>query len=189
MELEVIAFFVVASVMLVLSMLLIISVGIGRLSSSVGIRRDGIPIGDRAPAWSLLDLEGAGHETPNREKWQLLFFTDLSFKEYSDAARGLSQLHGSTDVEVLLMSTVDARLTEVIARAFGLKVPIIHVSESLCRKYRVRVYPLAFILDPGGRVRSVALANRGDVLLRMRQMAGIVPTTSIRATVPNNPAG
>src|SRR5436305_14758044 len=95
-------FLVLELLFIVLALLAIVRTGFARLSSSVGIARDGFPPGKAVPSWSLPDLEGHLRVTPASDHWQLLVFANRSLASFPELVRGMNHLSQSTqELEVL----------------------------------------------------------------------------------------
>jgi hypothetical protein len=167
-----VAFLAVELVVLVLVLLALTRVGIARLESAAGIWRDGLPRGATAPAWEAYDLEGRAHQSPSRDKWQVLIFSDHSLAAFPSLVTGMKKLPtASPNVEVLLMSRDGIALSEITARTLDLHTPILANQHGLDRRFRVRVAPYAFVIDPAGVVRWLGLVNTEDQLFHMARMA------------------
>lgn len=164
--------------LLLLTLLTIIRAGLARLESATGILRDGLPAGQSAPAWTGPDLSGQRKQIPNQAKWQILVFADHSLAAFPSLAEGMDNLQvAAGEVEVLLISSDSVRLCEATRRVLELKVAIVRDTASLFRRFRVRVKPFAFVLDPIGTVRWVGLVNTKEQLVHMLRLA--------RTTSPN----
>lgn len=143
-----------------LALLAIVRTGFIRLESSIGLRRDGLPYGKTAPSWSLPDLEGHLRVTPAGDHWQLLIFVDHSLASFTELVAAINQLFATyQELEVIVLSRDDQELCEATVRVLDLRVPLVRVNQAFYDRYRVRVMPFAFILDPLGKVQWVGLAN------------------------------
>src|SRR5260370_13272321 len=71
-------FVCVALILIAATLFIMMSAGFARLESSIGIMRDGIPLGKQAPSWQLSDTQGDYYMTPTNEKWQFLIFANYS---------------------------------------------------------------------------------------------------------------
>lgn len=147
-------------VLIVLVLLAMVQTGFARLSSSIGIARDGLPPGKLAPPWSLPDLEGHLRVTPAGDHWQCLIFAEHSLASFPDLVVGMNHLAATVqELEVLILSRESRDLCEATVRALDLQVPIVQVDQAFYDRFRVRVMPFAFLLDPRGKVRWVSLVN------------------------------
>lgn len=178
-----ITFLGVGAMFIVLAMLAIVRTGLMRLESSEGIWRDGLPSGKAAPSWSLPDLEGNLRITPSGDHWQFLIFADHSLASFPNLVAGMNHLAATgQDLEVLVLSRDSRDLCEATVRALDLQIPIVQVDQEFYDRYRVRVMPFAFLLDPRGTTRWVGLVNKEDQLFHVWRI--------IRATVhDNSPSG
>jgi hypothetical protein len=162
----------VAGLLVALTLLVLIGVGIVRLESPLGVLRDGLQPGERAPRWALRDLDGVERRSPS-SRWQLLVFGDHSLREFGGFAEALNRLQeNSPELEIVLLSRGHPDLTDYILRqVLDLRVPIVHVDEAFYRRYDVRVMPFLYFIDPGGVIRAPAIVNQERTLLRMWQLA------------------
>jgi hypothetical protein len=100
-----ITFLGVEIALVALAGLAIIRIGFIRLDTWIGIARDGIPIGNAAPSWSLPDVAGHLRVTPARDRWQFLIFTDRSLVGLPELVDGLRAFAAKvTEAEILLIS-------------------------------------------------------------------------------------
>lgn len=158
--------------LILLALLAIVRTGIARLNSSIGIARDGFPPGKAVPIWSLPDIEGDVHSTPAGDRWQLLVFANRSLVAFPQVIQGMHRLAqmASPELEVLVLSTEDKESSQVTAQGLDLRVPLVSVDQAFYDRFRVRVMPFAFFLDPSGIVRWVGLVNTEDQLLHAWHM-------------------
>jgi hypothetical protein len=113
---------------LALVLLAIVRIGFVRLGSVVGIARDGFPPGKRVPTWSLLDLDGKLHGTPQGTSWQMLLFANRSLVAFPELVAGIERvIHILQDVEVLLITQEKQAEAQITAEGLGLHVPVISV--------------------------------------------------------------
>jgi|SRR5579863_3606413 len=143
-----------------LILLAIVRTGFARLNSPIGITRDGFPPGTVAPTWSLPDLEGHAHVTPTGDHWQFLIFADQSLASFPELVAGMHRLAQEVkELEVLVISQESRSDCQVTAQQLELQVPLVPASAAFYERFRVRVMPFAFLLDPRGIVRWVGLVN------------------------------
>lgn len=175
-------FLVVELMCIVLSLFAIIRTGYLRLNSSLGIARDGFPPGKPVPPWSLPDLDGRLRITPASDHWQLLVFANQSLEAFPDLINGIHYLaYYAQELEVLVMSQDSKEDCRTMAKELDLQVPIVPVDPAFYDRYRVRVMPFAFFLDPRGIVRWVGLANEEEQLIHAWRMAQV----PLRANQPS----
>jgi len=159
--------FVAAEILLLLACVsALIALGVGSLESRMGITRDGIGIGKRAPMWQARDLAGQVRRGPHGSSWQVLVFADQELAVFQDLRAGLNRIHSSdSDIEVLLLSPRSKEICDVIADSLAISVPMIPAAEDLYGRFRVRVKPFVHVIDPHGVVRAKGVANY-EVTLR-----------------------
>jgi hypothetical protein len=169
---QMVAYIAVASLLVVLAAAATLRIGLLRLESKLGVGRDGLSEGTRAPAWRLRDADGVARRSPNPNAWQLLVFSDHSLKEFPRLAFGLGELAAQEEAaEVLLLARHDSDLkieaTQIVLEGFDLDIPIIPVGQKLYWKYNIRVLPFLVIVDPDGIVRASGLVNEETHLMSM----------------------
>jgi hypothetical protein len=158
--------------LIALVLLAIVRIGFARLGSSIGIARDGFPPGKVVPSWSLPDLEGHMCFTPRGDRWQLLIFANRALVAFPELIDGIHRLAETVqELEVLILSYEGREQSTVTAQGLGLQVPVVPVETTFYARYRVRVMPFAFFLDPQGVVRWVGLVNTGSQLFHAWQIA------------------
>lgn len=169
-----ILFLVVQLLFIVLSLVAIVRTGYLRLNSSLGIARDGFPPGKSAPPWSLPDLNGRLRVTPAGDHWQLLVFVNQSLESFPQLISGLHYLsRHAQELEVLVISQDSKEDCRHTAEELDLQVPVVPVDPSFYDRYRVRVMPFVFFLDPRGIVRWVGLANEEQQLIHAWHIAQV----------------
>ncbi len=170
--LQSVAFLVIASVFLILSLLLIVQTGVVRLESLIGIARDGIPPGKTAPPWNLPDVAGQVRKTPADDHWQFLIFADHALGRFPDLVAGMHYLASTVEgLEVLVLSRRNQEICEAIVRGLDLQVPVVPVDSALYDYYKVRVMPFVFLLDPHGMVHWCGLVNSKALLVQVWHLA------------------
>lgn len=158
-------------VCIALVLLAIVRTGLARLGSAVGIARDGFPPGTVAPPWSIPDLEGHLRVTPAGDHWQLLVFANRALVAFPELIAGMHHLaRDAQDLEVVILSDEDQVSNEITAQGLDLQIPIVAVEQAFYQRYRVRVMPFAFFLDPSGIVRWVGLVNSEHELFHAWRM-------------------
>lgn len=166
-----ITFLILELVLIALILLAIVRTGFARLNSSIGIARDGFPPGKPVPSWSLPDLEGHLRVTPAGDHWQLLIFANRSLVAFPELIEGIHHLaQKAQELEVLILSYESRRECEITAQGLDLQVPLVPVDPAFYERFRVRVMPFAFFLNPGGIVRWVGLVNTEALLVHAWQM-------------------
>lgn len=174
--LTVAAFLICATLLLLLSLLALCALGVGRLESSIGILRDGLPRGESAPAWSLSDLDGRAHGTPSGELWQLLIFADHSIKEFEALTTALGKLLAANlDTEAIMLARGNGSLARAVLDERGLELPVVQVTDDFYHLYRMRVMPFLVVADPRGVIRALGLANSEATLTTIWRKARLEP--------------
>ena len=167
-------FLVLELLFIVLALLALLRTGFLRLSSSVGIARDGFPPGKAVPSWSLPDLEGHLRVTPAGDHWQLLVFVDRSLEAFPELISGIHHLsQQNQELEVLVLSRNSSEDCRATAQKLDLHVPIVPVDPAFYDRFRVRVMPFLFFLDPRGIVRWVGLAGHEEQVVHAWHMAQV----------------
>jgi hypothetical protein len=166
------AFLVVGVLLAFAAILAFVTLGSVRLESRLGVLRDGLPPGRKGPSWEAKATSGRVHHTPRRTGWQLLVFCNHGIREFPDLPDALRELElEAPDLEILILSHTDAELTDAIAAAMGITVPVVAVDQALYDRYNVRALPFVFVLDEAGIVRSMGLGSTRNAFLHRWQMA------------------
>ena len=167
-------FVAIELVFIALALLAILRTGFLRLNSSIGIGRDGFPPGKTVPSWSLPDIEGRLRVTPAGDHWQLLVFANHALASFPDLVSGMNHLAAtSQELEVLLLSQDSLENCRDTVEELDLQVPVVPVDAAFYERFRVRVMPFVFFLDPAGVVRWVGLVNTEAQVVHAWQMAQI----------------
>jgi len=154
--------------------LAIVRAGFARLTSAIGVARDGFPPGTTVPSWRLPDAEGHEHATPAKDQWQFLIFADQSLASFPEVIAGMHQLAQKVqELEVLVISQEPRHDCKATAQLLELQVPIVPVEPAFYERFRVRVMPFAMLLDPQGIVRWVGLVNTEAQLVHAWQMSHV----------------
>jgi hypothetical protein len=163
-----ILFLGIALALIALALLATLRTGYARLNSSVGILRDGFPPGKPAPPFSLPDLEGRLRVAPAGDHWQLLIFANLSLVAFPDLVAGINRLAQTVqELEVVILSHEDRQHCEALSQGLELQAPVVPVEPHVYDRFRVRVVPFAFLLDPHGIIRWVGLVNTEEQLFHL----------------------
>src|SRR5437764_14907310 len=116
-------FLVLELLFIVLALLALLRTGFLRLSSSVGIARDGVPPGKAVPSWSLPDLEGHLRVTPAGDHWQLLVFADQSLAAFPELISGMHHLsQHAQKLDVLVISQNNPEVCRGTAQELNLHI-------------------------------------------------------------------
>ncbi|MGH2560602.1 MAG: hypothetical protein ACRDJH_16180 [Thermomicrobiales bacterium] len=167
-----IAFLVVSSALILLTLLMILRIGFGRLESRIGIERDGPKRGARTPEWRLPDLYGTARKSPSGSRWQLLLFADHTLASFPDLVAGTNRMHTDVpDFEVVVLTRKTANLNVATAKELGVEVPIVPVDQTFYDRFNVRVMPFGVLLDPQGTVRWASVASHEVPLRRELRLA------------------
>lgn len=176
------AFMGVASGTLCFGLLALVRVGMLRLEMPIGLQRDGIRPGRRAPSWSASDLAGVVHGVPS-DSWQALVFADHSLRAFPDLVVGLSRLAElEPDLEILVLSQASAELSGTL-RTVGVIAPIVCVDRDFYRRHDVRAMPFTLILSPGAMVQASGLTSGTLALFKLWR--SVHPSTEGRPLTPS----
>jgi hypothetical protein len=147
-----------------------VSNGFGRLESSIGIMSDGIAAGKAAPAWSLPDLQSVLQKTPTHDNWQFLIFADRALGGFPPVIVGMHALSVEDNLQVLVISRDSQEISAAMARGLNLQVPVISVDDAFYERFRVRVMPFGFLIDPSGAVHWSGLASSEEQMRHAWQL-------------------
>lgn len=182
MPFEVIGFFALSTLLLVLGVAAFYMVGLERLTGSAGIQRDGPRVGEPGPVWSLKDLSGTVRSVPDG-RWKTLLFVDHAIRSFDDLTEGLSSLADEmqADGDLLIVSSGNPALMLHTSEALGISVPIVAVEPAFDAWHRVRVWPYAIVIDPEGVVRNKGLASSKSRLLTVWRTGRLHETPTTRS--------
>jgi hypothetical protein len=136
-----------------------------QLLKDAGSERDGLPIGERAPAFDYTPVKG-GTAVPTRFEpkghWSLLLFADPGCASCETALQALEQLVPTFAHTLRIQVVTSAELTQIMAVEL-----FTTTSFAICRVrhdvvtglYRARVTPFAFLIDPEGIIRAKGIAG------------------------------
>src|SRR5205823_10271722 len=106
------------------------------------------------------------------DHWQLLIFANGSLVAFPDLIAGMHHLAQTVqELEVSILSNESREECAVTAQGLDLQVPVVPVDPAFYDRFRVRVMPFAFFLDPRGFVRWVGLVNTEAQLFHAWRMA------------------
>jgi hypothetical protein len=171
MDLSALLFIGVAVLLIVAAIMVVIQAGFARLESSIGIMGDGIPVGKVAPSWHLPDLYGVSHGTPTQRNWQFLIFADHSLGGFPLVVAGMHRLSAEEHLEVILLSRDSPEFCAAMVRGLDLQVPVVHVGNDFYHRFRIRVMPFGFLINPIGIVRWAGLVSSEEQMKHVWHLA------------------
>jgi hypothetical protein len=163
------AFLAIGAATLGLCTLAFLGIGIVRLDSRLGVLRDGLAIGARAPL-SALESIAAPQET---ERWLLLLFADHSLREFPSVVDGIRELANEPALEIVMLSRPDPAIVQFFVDAMDIPVRVVHVDDRVYQEFNVRVMPFVQLVDPNRIVREGGLVNRSTTLVQMWRVASL----------------
>jgi hypothetical protein len=170
-----IIFLGIALTLIILLLLVIAQTGFARLESIVGIERDGFPVGTVIPPWSLPDLTGQIRKTPAGDRWQFLIFIHYGLVGFPGLIAGMHDLVATFDeLEVIVLPNTNKDTCEATVRGLDLRVPVVPVTSDFYDRYRVRVMPFAFFLNPDGVVQWAGLVNTRELLFHIWHLSHVM---------------
>jgi peroxiredoxin len=145
------------------------------------LRRDGLPAGTPAPAFTLSTLEGAELSLEAyRGRRVLLVFSDPNCGPCNLLAPQLEQFHRRTgDAQVLMVSRGEAEANRAKAEEHGLTFPIgLQKQWEISRAYAMFSTPVAYLIDEEGVIAAEVATGVEPIL------ALLASTASPQAPVP-----
>ena len=94
-----------------------------------------------------------------------------AFPELISGMHHLSQI--AQELEVLVISQESREDCRITAQELDLRVPVVPVDPTFYDRFRVRVMPFVFFLDPRGIVRWVGLVGGEEPLILAWRMAQV----------------
>ncbi len=155
--------------------LLLRQMGVMYLGTAQGVARDGLPVGERAPEFTVAGLDGRPVSLVDfRELPLLLVFGSPNCAPCRTLAPDLNVFarERQEELRVLFLSRGEADDARGFASKNDLQVPVAtHPDDDLPSKYRARVTPFAFLIDGEGVIRAKGLANNREHLEMLLRMA------------------
>jgi len=155
--------------------LLLRQLGLMYMGTAQGVARDGLPVGQRAPEFTVTDLSGRAVSLADfRGLPLLLIFGSAHCAPCRNLIPDLNVFahERQEELRVLFMSRGEAEETRRFADETGLRVPLaVHPDDALPEAYKARVSPFAFLIDREGVIQAKGLANNRDHLELLLRMA------------------
>lgn len=138
-----------------------------------GSEREGLPVGEKAPAFEHTRLNGQAGAPARFEpqgNWSLLVFADPTCASCQDTLRTLERMAPKLEqgVRVLVATTAES---EQIALAEAFQTEAVAISrvrsDVPARLYRTRVTPFGYLIDPAGKVRAREIAGDEAALRKL----------------------
>ena len=174
-----IALWAVVLVQGVLIFLLLRQLGVMYLGTAQGVARDGLAAGQRAPDFTLPDLEGQPVSLADFQGVPLLLvFGSPNCAPCRTLIPDLNVFahERREELRVLFLSRGVLEETRRFVTEAGAQVQVAtHPDDELSDAYKARVTPFAFLIDGEGIIRAKGLANNRehlDLLLRAASVQG-----------------
>jgi methylamine dehydrogenase accessory protein MauD len=143
------------------------------LGTAQGVARDGLAVGERAPDFTLPNVEG-GLISLSGSLPLLAVFGSPSCAPCRGLIPDLNAFARERrgELNVLFLSRGDVEENRRFAAELDVRVPLAILSDgALADRYKARVTPFAFVIDADGIVRAKGLANNRDHLETLARMA------------------
>ena len=171
--------------------LLLRQMGLMYLGTAQGVARDGLPVGERAPDFTVADLEGRPLSLSYfRGLPLLLVFGSPNCAPCKELIPDLSAFaqERREELRVLSLSRGDADATrrftgDLVAQA----ATAVHPDETLPDAYQARVTPFAFLIDGEGVIQAKGLTNNREHLDLLLHMSKEQPSSRNGATTGEQP--
>jgi methylamine dehydrogenase accessory protein MauD len=155
--------------------ILLRQLGVIYLGTAQGVAGDGLSPGERAPEFTLPNLDGREVTLSGfRGQPLLMVFGSPSCGPCKTLMPDLQAFAAekSATLRVLFLSRGDVEDARRFAQEQHVQVPVaVHPDERLAEQYKVRVTPFAFVIDGDGVVRAKGLANNRAHLDALLQQA------------------
>lgn len=157
--------------------LLLRQLGVMYLGTAQGVARDGLPVGAKAPDFTVESMEGRSVSLADfRGLPLLLVFGSPNCRPCRQLVPDLNVFASEQReaLSVLFLSRGEPEETRRFASEVDIQVPMAsHPDESLPEAFKARVTPFAFLLDGEGVVQAKGLANnRSHLDMLLRSAAG-----------------
>jgi len=151
-----------------------------------GSEREGLPIGEKAPAFDYLPVNGrssSDHFDP-RESWSLLVFADPTCVSCQDALLALEQLAPKLrhTVRVLVATSADPALIGAVDAFRTTPFSVGRVSSEVpTRLYHTSVTPFGYVIDPEGKIRARGVAADDSSIRKLLRQIDRTPVNVVSA--------
>ncbi len=141
----------------------------------VGTEREGLPIGEKAPAFDYTTVNGDMHLPARFEpmgKWSLLLFVEPGCVSCRSTIPALERLTPSFEqrIRVLVVTSAEPALIAAVDEFRTASLGINRVSiDVLDKLYQTRSTPFAYLIDPGGMIRAKGIATDEPAIRKMVQ--------------------
>lgn len=141
----------------------------------IGTERDGLPVGEKAPAFAYTIVNGNPNTHTHFEpegSWSFLVFADPGCASCQDTLLSLEQLASKLEqkMRVLVLTTATSPQIAIsdAFRSSTLSIGLIEtqVSDKL---YHTHTTPFAYLVDAQGVIRSKGVANSESAILKIAQ--------------------
>ena len=155
--------------------LLLRQLGVIYLGTAQCVARDGLPLGRRAPDFTLPDLDDRPTSLAGfRGLPLLLIFGSATCAPCRTLIPDLNVFarERRQELRVLFLSRGEVEEARRFAGELDVQVPVaVHPDETLPDQYKTRVTPFAFLIDGDGVIRAKGLANNREHLEMLLRMA------------------
>lgn len=138
-----------------------------------GTERDGLPIGEKAPAFDYIAVNQMSRTTTRFEpggNWTLLVFADPGCVSCENMLHALEQLAPKLEQGTSVLVVTSAEPVQIDAsgafRTTTVEVSRIH-DEVRSRFYRTQVTPFGYLIDPDGIIRAKGAATDGTAIRKI----------------------
>ena len=156
--------------------LLLRQLGVMYLGRAQGVAGDGLALGQRAPDFTVPDLEGRSVSLADfRGRPLLLIFGSPNCAPCRQLIPDLNLFahERREELRVLFLSRGEMEESRRLAGELDVQVPVAtHPDDALPDRYRARVTPFAFLIDGEGVIRAKGLTNNREHLELLLRMAG-----------------
>ena len=144
----------------------------------IGSERDGLPIGEKAPAFDYISVNHVNGFNLNVEprfdphgKWSLLLFADPSCVSCQTAVSSLERLAPALKgTQVLVATTAEPDVIAAVEQFKSASVPVSRVAREVpSRAYHTLTTPFAYLIDPEGIIRAKGIMGDEGALRKIMQ--------------------
>jgi hypothetical protein len=140
----------------------------------IGSERDGLPIGEKAPAFGYVPFNDGARSDDSFDpqgSWTLLLFADPGCESCQIAVSSLNR-QLVRDMRVLVITAVEPEVIAVVEQFRDASVPIGHVGREVpVELYHTLTTPFAYVIDPEGVIRAKGIASDGGSIRKLIQKA------------------
>jgi len=186
------ALWLLVLILSVLVLLLYRHFGLATLGTAEGVQRDGLPIGEKAPPFSGLTVQGELIAwEPSHNHITLLGFISPDCSPCARILPYIKQLEKTKhDIDIVLVTSGPLATITSVVNKFRLPATILSMADDgsgAADTYRVRVSPFAFVIGKDRQILGKGLCDRPERLQTLLEAGGVDAVDFLEVTTNVTP--